>query len=141
VLGWLLDSQMKAGEMSNGLVFSHERGSVMARYRDPLALGAEIGRLLKEAGWGQKDLAARLGIHDSSVSRLLNGQRGLGVDELYKVAEMFGVKAEAIVMEEEQELALLRTAVSENEDVARCLDAFDAAIQDYFAAKALARFL
>ena len=50
----------------------------MARYREPVALGAEIGRLMKAASFEQKDLAEHLGIHESSVSRLLKGQRGLG---------------------------------------------------------------
>jgi len=113
----------------------------MARYREPVGLGAEIGRLMKAASFEQKDLAEHLGIHESSVSRLLKGQRGLGVDELYSLAEMFGVRPDAIVMEEEPEPALLRAAAADDEEIKRCLDAFEAGIQDYFSAKALVRFV
>src|SRR5260370_25950930 len=94
----------------------------MARYREPVALGAEIGRLMKAAGFEQKDLAEHLGIHESSVSRLLKGQRGLGVDELYSLAEMFRVRPDAIVMEEEPEPALLRAAPAHDNELNRSLD-------------------
>lgn len=113
----------------------------MARYREPAALGAEIGRLMKAAGFEQKDLAEHLGIHESSVSRLLKGQRGLGVDELYGLAGMFAVRPDAIVMEEEPEPALLRAAAADDDEIERCLDAFEAAVQDYFSAKALVQFV
>ena len=113
----------------------------MARYREMAEVGAEIGRLLRRAGLEQKDLARRLDIHESSVSRLLSGQRGLAVDELYRVADLFSVRAETIVMEEEDEPALLRAAAAGDQEIERCLDSFDSAIEDYFSAKALERFL
>jgi transcriptional regulator with XRE-family HTH domain len=113
----------------------------MERHREPAALGAEIVRLRREAGLDQRDLARQLNVHESAISRLEKGQRGLGVEELYRLAELFGVTADAIVMEEEPEPALLRTAAAGDAEIARCLDAFEAAIQDYFSARALGTFL
>ena len=113
----------------------------MATYRDRTALGAEIERLRRRAGLDQLDLARHLDLHESAISRLESGQRGLGVTELVKLAELFGVDIEALVMEEGSEPALLRDAAAGDLEIARCLDAFDAAIQDYFSARALARFL
>jgi transcriptional regulator with XRE-family HTH domain len=113
----------------------------MARYRDAAALGAEIERLRHEAGLDQREVARHLDVHESAISRLESGQRGLGVEELFRLAELFGVDVDAIALEAEPEPALLRAAAAGDEEIARCLDAFDAAIEDYFSAKALERFL
>jgi transcriptional regulator with XRE-family HTH domain len=110
-------------------------------YRDPAALGVEIERLRRLIGLDQRDLARHLDLHESAISRLESGQRGLGVEELFRLADLFGVPVESIVMADEPEPALLRAAAADDVAVARCLDAFDAAIQDYFSAKALGRFL
>lgn len=113
----------------------------MARYRDTASLGAEIERLRRQAGLDQREVARHLDVHESAISRIESGQRGLGVEELFRLAELFGVDADAIAMEEETEPALLRAAAAGDEEIGRCLDAFDAAIEDYFSAKALERFL
>jgi transcriptional regulator with XRE-family HTH domain len=113
----------------------------MGGYRDRASLGAELERLRREAGLDQRDVARHLGLHESAISRLETGQRGLAVEELFELAELFGVRVEAIVMEDESEPALLRAAAAGDTEIERCLDAFDAAIQAYFSARALARFL
>jgi transcriptional regulator with XRE-family HTH domain len=113
----------------------------MATYRDAAALGAEIERLRRQAGLDQRAVARHLEVHESAISRLESGQRGLSVEELFRLAELFGVDADSIALEAEAEPALLRTAAAGDAEVARCLDAFDAAIEDYFSARALERFL
>ncbi len=113
----------------------------MAWYRDAASLGAEIERLRRQAGLDQRAVARHLDVHESAISRIESGQRGLGVEELYRLAELFHTDADAIAMEEEAEPALLRAAAAGDQEIARCLDAFEAAIEDYFSAKALELFL
>jgi transcriptional regulator with XRE-family HTH domain len=110
-------------------------------FRDPQAVGAEIARLRQKADVDQRELAAQLGIDASAVSRIEHGQRGVSAEELYRIAEFFGVEPSAILMTEERDLVLLRNAAASDQEVKKGLEILDAAIEDFFSAQALSRLL
>lgn len=46
----------------------------------------------QEAGLTQAELAKRVGLQQSSISRIENGKRPLTVDQLWRMAQVLGVK-------------------------------------------------
>lgn len=54
-------------------------------------LGARIRALREERGLTQEQLAVRSGLHRTYVSALENGARNTSVDNLWRVAEAFGL--------------------------------------------------
>jgi transcriptional regulator with XRE-family HTH domain len=55
-----------------------------------------IKRWMRERGMSQRELARIAGIHESMISRFLNGTRFLGVRPLLKLAKAMGVSVEAL---------------------------------------------
>ncbi len=110
-------------------------------FRTPSDVGALIARLREEQGLSQRALADRIGLDQSAISRIEAGRRDVGAHELYRLAEALETHPEAILMEDAIEPALLRAGDAGDSEVARAFDAFERAIDDYFAAMALAEYL
>lgn len=53
-------------------------------------IGAVIKRLRKEKGWTQPQLASRVGIHQSNITRLERGKQNLDAENLKAVAHALG---------------------------------------------------
>lgn len=114
----------------------------MIRYREATEVGAEIARLRALAGLDQRDLATQIGLDPSAMSRIETGKRGLGADELFRLARALGVDPDRIMVAENAETGvLLRAADADDEGVRDGLRVLDAAIADFFSAKALARLM
>lgn len=71
-------------------------------YRTKEQILDELRRLKEEHGASQEELAAVLGVDQSSVSRLLNGERGLTAAELAGLAEFFGVSVDSILRDADE---------------------------------------
>lgn len=67
-------------------------------------LGKVLVRVRERAGLKQSDVAARLGVPASYLSKIENGTRRLDVIELIQIAEAMGVDAADIVREVEKKL-------------------------------------
>ena len=77
-----------------------DRVSTKAKLADELKiLGGVLVRAREKAGLKQSDVAARLGLPASYLSKIENGTRRLDVIELIQIAEAMGVDAAAIVRE------------------------------------------
>lgn len=62
-------------------------------------LGEVLAKARERAGWKQADLAARLGMPASYLSKIENGTRRLDVIELIQIAEAMDVDPGEIVRE------------------------------------------
>jgi len=69
-----------------------------------LILGQVLVRARERAGFKQADVAARLGLPASYLSKIENGTRRLDVIELMQIAEAMSVDAAEIVRELERAL-------------------------------------
>jgi HTH-type transcriptional regulator/antitoxin HipB len=77
-----------------------DRVSTKTKLADELkVLGEVLVRAREKAGLKQSDVAARLGLPASYLSKIENGTRRLDVIELIQIAEAMGVDAAAIVRE------------------------------------------
>jgi putative transcriptional regulator len=56
-----------------------------------------LRRLCESKGWNQADLAARLGLSRSSLSRILRGVQEPKVGLAYELAQMLGVSLDALM--------------------------------------------
>jgi transcriptional regulator with XRE-family HTH domain len=77
-------------------------GGANVAYRTKEQILDELRRLKEEHGASQEELAAVLGVAQSSVSRLLNGERGLTAAELAGLAEFFGVSVDSILRDADE---------------------------------------
>ena len=59
-------------------------------------IGNNIRNLRKNAGYGQGNLAQLLGVDQSLISKIENGERGLTSDMMSKLAALFGVTEEQL---------------------------------------------
>ena len=77
-----------------------DRISTKAKLADELKiLGEVLVRAREKAGLKQSDVAARLGLPASYLSKIENGTRRLDVIELIQIAEAMEVDAAALVRE------------------------------------------
>lgn len=67
----------------------------MSEYRKTLALNVRWAR--RQAHMSQADLALRLGIDKTAVSRIETGQRGVSAEELARIADVFGVSTDGLL--------------------------------------------
>ena len=70
-----------------------------------LTLGDVLVRARERAGLKQSDVAARLGLPASYLSKVENGTRRLDVIEFFRIAEAMDVDVAALVTELRDELA------------------------------------
>lgn len=54
-------------------------------------LGEAIERLLEKEGWSQGDLGKKIGLHQSSVSRIISGEHGFPLETVYRLAIAFKI--------------------------------------------------
>jgi len=82
-----------------------DRVSTKTKLADELLiLGQVLVRARERAGFKQADVAARLGLPASHLSKIENGTRRLDVIELMQIAEVMNVDAAEIVRELERAL-------------------------------------
>jgi transcriptional regulator with XRE-family HTH domain len=82
-----------------------DRVSTKTKLADELIiLGQVLVRARERAGLKQSDVAARLGLPASYLSKIENGTRRLDVIELIRIAEAMGVDAAEIVGELKSQL-------------------------------------
>ena len=49
----------------------------------------KVEALKQEAGWSQNELARQLGLHESTLSSIVNGKRGLGMKTIARFLSLF----------------------------------------------------
>ena len=82
-----------------------DRVSTKAKLAAEIAiLGRVLTAVRERAGIKQSDLAAKLGVPASYLSKIENGTRRLDVIEMIRIAEAMGVEPADIVREIEKEL-------------------------------------
>ena len=67
------------------------------------AIGENIYRILKERHMTQKELAARIGVHDPTLSKWMTGQRQPSAYALLRISRVLGVSMEKLMEEIEDE--------------------------------------
>lgn len=70
-----------------------------------IALGAVLARARDRAGFKQSDIASRLGMPASYLSKIENGTRRLDVIEFIRIAEAMDIDAAELIRELHGELA------------------------------------
>lgn len=106
-------------------------------FRSKEELGAEVARLRNEAGMHQRELAERLAIDPSALSRAESGERGFAVQELAIIAGLFGVTIDALLLDEDAAFAL-RAEEGSDDAVRDAVALFNQVVDDYFAFKTAA---
>ena len=61
------------------------------------AIGENIYRILKERHMTQKELAARIGVHDPTLSKWMTGQRQPSAYALLRISRVLGVTMEMLM--------------------------------------------
>jgi len=61
-----------------------------------MQIGKKVAQLRKLRDWTQEQLAQKMSVHKSHVSRWESGQMAIKVDTLQKLAEVFGVALDEI---------------------------------------------
>lgn len=71
----------------------------MSNYGERLeaALAVQIKVELAERGMEQKDLAERVGINPVTMSNYMTGKRSMPMPTFFKVAEVLGISAKALM--------------------------------------------
>lgn len=64
---------------------------------DMAEISARILALLRDRGQTQADLATALDLGEDTISKLLNGKRGLAAGELAVLCEQYGVSSDSIL--------------------------------------------
>jgi transcriptional regulator with XRE-family HTH domain len=105
-------------------------------YRTKAEIGGYVAELREERGLSQRQLAERLRIDKSAVSRVEAGERGLAVDELAAIAELFGKTADEILRTDE--VAFAFRAEADDTSVSEAVDLFNKVYDDFFALKTAA---
>ena len=61
------------------------------------AIGENIYRILKERHMTKKELAARIGVHDTTLSKWMTGQRQPSAYALLRISRVLGVTMESLM--------------------------------------------
>ena len=59
--------------------------------QDKIPLRNLINNRLKELGWNQKELSKRTGVSEASISRFVNGSKGMKLESIYSILETTGL--------------------------------------------------
>ena len=105
-------------------------------YRTKAEIGQYVAELREERGLSQRQLAQHLEIDKSAMSRVEAGERGLAVDELTAVAELFGKTADDILRKDE--VAFAFRAEADDTSVREAVELFNKVYDDFFALKTAA---
>ncbi len=98
-------------------------------YRTERQIIERIAALRAERNVSKRQIADRLGIDPSAVSRMESGQRGLAAAEMAAIAEMLGVTTDALLMDDEP-VTVLR-ADADDENVAAAMNAVDELVETF----------
>ena len=55
-------------------------------------VGAKLRRLREKRGWSQEDLGFEAGLHRNYVGGIERGERNVGIENIAKLANAFGVR-------------------------------------------------
>ena len=100
---------------------------------DMAEIGQRVQRLREDRGITQAQLADHLELADGSVvSKIENGARGLGVFELAKLGEVFGLRTDQVLFgtPDEKPVGVMLRATGD-EDVARVVARVEEAFADF----------
>ena len=103
-------------------------------YRDKEQVGACIVVLREEWGLSRADLARELDLKASVLRRVEQGQRAIAAGEVIELADFFGISADAILCEEDDDF-VLDTDV-DSVEVHAALEKFDGDIETLMALEA-----
>lgn len=81
-------------------------------------ISRRIRALLEVRGQKQVDLAQALGLREDTVSKLLNGKRGLAAGELAAICDRYGVSSDSILFGAREPVGVLLRADEGAETVA-----------------------
>jgi Zn-dependent peptidase ImmA (M78 family)/transcriptional regulator with XRE-family HTH domain len=101
-----------------------------ARLRSWAEVGGRVAAARELAGFSQRELAERLGIHRSALTRVELGQRQLDALELARIAELLGRTVEWFLTAPAETLASRRAGISADQDVQRLEDVLDRVSRD-----------
>lgn len=93
-------------------------------------LAANMRALRKAAGWSQSDLAERIGVHLTHVSRVETGKYTPGLDFVVKAAKAFGVSVDQLVSEDDDGLSEVRIEDKDLAERLALLESLDAEERD-----------
>jgi transcriptional regulator with XRE-family HTH domain len=105
-------------------------------YRTKAEIGKYVSRLREERSLSQRELADQLDIDKSAVSRIEAGERGLAVDELAAIADLFGKTTDEILRKDEVAFAFRSEA--DDDTVSEAVVLFNKVYDDFFALKTAA---
>jgi transcriptional regulator with XRE-family HTH domain len=108
-------------------------------YRTKEEVGAFIRQLRDERGEKQADLAGTLGLDQSAISKIENGERSVTARELVALSDHFDVSSSTILRREEDAPVLLRAGDAVPDEVREALEDFASCIEDFFGLEAYVR--
>ena len=101
--------------------------------------GQRVAQLRTQMRMSQQQLASRLDVTQSTISRIEAGERALTVGELGRLTQVFGVTVGALLWRDGSGLVALRAlAGGDSSGVQESLQLFRELIGDYLGARALA---
>lgn len=81
-------------------------------------VGSRIRAERVASGYNLDDLAGRIGMHESNLSRIERGERGIDITTLMKVGEALGLRSDAFLQPERDEvIGFARTAAGGRDTV------------------------
>lgn len=95
-----------------------------------MSLGEKIKRRRKQSGLSQGELAERVGINPTHLSRLEGGRYQPSVEVLKKLADVLEVSTDYLLSDEEEEPAEVTITNKPLAERIRLIDALDQADQD-----------
>jgi Zn-dependent peptidase ImmA (M78 family)/transcriptional regulator with XRE-family HTH domain len=103
---------------------------VRARLTTWAEVGGRVATARQRAGFTQSELADRLGVHRSTVTRIESGQRQIDALELARLAELLGRSVEWFLTEAPPTIASRRVGLSADQDVQRLEDELERTARD-----------
>jgi transcriptional regulator with XRE-family HTH domain len=93
--------------------------------------GARVRCYRELRQWKPEELAGRLGLSLSSMSRIEAGKQDVAVGRLRTIARTLGVSAGALVDEEDTQLPLDGASILNRQMLARCERRLDRLVKDF----------
>ena len=108
------------------------------RQKERAAIGEDLARLRKAAGFTQAEVAEFLGIDPTAVNKVENGTRDLGAGEALLVSQMLGVSVADLLMAESGQ-PMLRAESLDDPGVREALGIAERVTDDFFWTRAAFR--
>lgn len=97
-----------------------------ARRRQTIFVGSKIRQLRKERSLTQAELAQRIGVQQSDLCRMENGEYKVSLDTLFKILGVFGMDIGEFFREE----AALDVPADKEREIVRLFQRLDGPAQD-----------